>query len=162
MGKNIDELYESISQELSNSSTTSRRLDEIVIEHLNHNFECELCEIFRAEGEQIPIIVASHINCLEATLDKLMEWAQGTGDPGWEVDILLSACKRSNFMGRWLDYVLDTAWIFRLQFERNLHFFFISALLESRELNEEEKSRIQEANEMESFPSKAELRLMGL
>jgi hypothetical protein len=67
--------------------------------------------------------------------------------------------------GKWLDHVLDTAWIYRLQFERDLHFRFISNLMDSRELTENEISRIKESNEMnfneQSFPSKEELKRMG-
>jgi len=159
---NFEDLYNSLLQALKDISTTGERLDQIVSEHLDHDFQCEICEIFREEGEQIPIIVVGHFNCLDSTLDKLMEWASETGDPGWEVDILLRASTRGNFKGRWLDYVLDTAWIYRLQFERNLHFYFISNLLDSRELDDSEKNRIKEANEMEFFPSREELTKLGL
>jgi len=162
MSENIDELYDSLLQELESSETSGMRLDEIVLEHSRHDFECELCEYFLDSDEMIAFKVARHNNCLEKTLDKLIEWGDGRGDPGWEVDILLSACKRSNFRGKWLDYVLDSGWSYRLQFERNLHYHFISVLMNSHELSESDKQRIVEANDgMESFPTKEELKRMG-
>lgn len=161
MTDNIDDLFESLLEELESEITSSERLDQIASEHIDHDFNCELCEYFDGDDVMIGKKIARHVNCLEKTLDKLIGWGDGRGDPGWEVDILLSACSRNNFSGRWLDYVLDTAWVYRLQFESKLHFHFISTLLNSRELTEEEKFRIKEANEMEfngqSFPTKEDL-----
>jgi hypothetical protein len=97
MSENIDELYDSLLQELESSETSGMRLDEIVLEHARHDFECELCEYFLDSDEMIAIKVARHNNCLEKTLDKLIEWGDGRGDPGWEVDVLLAACSRRNF-----------------------------------------------------------------
>jgi len=57
---------------------------------------------------------------------------------------------------------LDSGWSYRLQFERNLHYHFISILMNSHELSESDKQRIVEANDgMESFPTKEELKRMG-
>lgn len=121
----IDDLFDSLLEELENEKTSSDRLDEIASEHIEHDFDCEICECFNENDEMLGKKIARHINCFEKTLDKLIEWGDGRGDPGWEVDILLAACSRKNFSGKWLDYVLDTAWVYQLQFERNLHFHFI-------------------------------------
>lgn len=158
----IDDLYVSLLQELENLGTSGKRLDAIAVEHITDDFNCELCQYFSEGLQPVSEMIAGHINCLEVTLDKLIEWARRTGDPGQEVDILLSACKRPNFSGKWFEYVLDSGWSYRLQFERKLHFHFISVLIESRDLSESEKQRIVEANDgMESFPTREELKRMG-
>ena len=165
MTENIDQLYEFLSEELANENTSCERLDEVTFEHLQHDFQCELCGYFLEADEMIAFKIARHNNCLEKTLDNLIGWGEGRGDPGWEVDILLSACSRSNLSGKWLDYVLDTAWVYRLQFENKLHFHFISELMRSRELTEEDKSRIKTANDMDfngqRFPTRQDLDRMG-
>ncbi len=158
---NIGDIFDLLLEELENEITSGDRLDQIASEHISHGFGCEICECFDSDDEMIGSKIARHVNCPEKTLDKLIDWGEGRGDPGWEVDILLAACSRNNFSGKWLDYVLDTAWVYRLQFERNLHYHFISTLLNARVLTEEEKSRIMKANEMEfngqSFPTQEEL-----
>ena len=163
--ENIDELYEFLSEELANENTSCERLDQIASDHIKHDFDCLLCEFFRENDAMISKLIARHNNCLEKTLDNLIGWGEGRGDPGWEVDILLSACSRSNLSGKWLDYVLDTAWVYRLQFENKLHFHFISKLMGSRELTEEDKSRIKTANDMDfngqRFPTRQDLDRMG-
>jgi len=166
MPDNINNLYESLSKELENVKTSGERLDQIASEHIVHNFDCELCEYFNENDDMISTKIARHDNCQEKTLDKLIEWGDGRGDPAWEVDILLAACHRSNFSGKWLDHVLDTAWVYRLQFERNLHYHFIRNLMDSRQISEEEKNRIIESNEMkfnnQVFPTRQDLDDMGL
>ena len=161
MTDDIDELYEFLSDELENKNTCGERLDQISFEHLQHDFQCELCGYFLEAEEMIAFKIARHNNCLEKTLDNLIGWGEGRGDPGWEVDILLSACSRSNFSGKWLNYVLDTAWVYRLQSENKLHFAFISKLMGSRELTEEEIVRIKIANDMDfngqRFPTRQDL-----
>lgn len=166
MSRNVDELFDSLLEELENDRTSSERIDQIASEHIKHNFICEICKCFSEHDEMLGTKISGHANCSEKTLDKLIDWGTGRGDPGWEVDILLSACSRKNFTGKWLDHVLDTAWIYRLQFENNLHFRFISNLMHSRELSEEERDRIKEANDMdfngEIFPTREDLDRMGL
>lgn len=166
MSENIDDLFDSLLEELENDSTSSEKLDEIASEHINHDFDCEICQYFNENDEMLGKKISRHTNCSQETLDNLINWGDGRGDPGWEVDILLAACSRSNFSGKWLDYVLDTAWVYRLQFERNLHFHFIRNLMDSRNLSEDEINRIKKANEMdfraESFPTREDLDRMGL
>ena len=162
MSDSLDDRYEALLLELHEDSTSGERLDQIASEHLQHDFQCELCEYFREADEMIAPKIARHSNCKETTLDKLIEWGNGRGDPGWEVDLLIAACSRRNFSGKWYEYVLDSGWSYRLQFEGNLHYHFISVLMKSHELSESEKKRILEANDgLETFPTEDELRDMG-
>ena len=165
MTENTEELYELLSEELENANTSGERLNQIALEHMEHDFDCSLCDFFREADVMISKLIARHNNCLEITLDSLIEWGNGRGDPGWEVDVLLSACLRSNLTGKWLDYVLDTAWVYRLQFESTLHLHFIRNLMKSRELTEDHKARIKTANDMdfngEKFPTLEDLDRMG-
>lgn len=163
MSDNLDGRYEALLQELEDLKTSGKRLDQIATEHLQDDFQCELCKYFLEADEMIAPKIARHPNCKEITLDKLIEWGNGRGDPGWEVDLLIAACSRSNFSGKWFDYVLDTGWSYRLQFERNLHYHFVSVLMKSHKLSASQKGRIIEANDgMETFPTEEELREMGI
>ena len=156
----LDKIIEDLYAELSNESTTAERLREIAIEHTTCR-SCEVCKLLRENLDDIPCLVARHNNCDEETLTVLMEWSWKQGDNGWVVDVLNSASSRSNFTGRWFEYVLDENWNSKVQFEPLLVYEFISNLMRNRDLTDEEKNRIVIANDLPNFPSPDELKARG-
>ena len=160
MKKSLDDVCDDLFAELSDDTTTHMRLKEIATLHTVCN-NCEICIVFRENIEDISCLIAKHFNCDDETLTVLLDWARQTGDNGYEVDILLRASGRSNFSGRWFEYVLDKPWSSTLQFEGSLHYDFISNLLGVRELTNEEKNRIVIANDLLEFPSEEELEAKG-
>ena len=157
----LEEEANQVEAALMDPKTSAAVISKLGRTHMECEEQCQLCEYLR-EGSGISILddVAGHINCPDGLLDDICSWAFDVGS-NRIIDILLQAVKRPNLPENWLNFALDLAWRYQVQFEHDLVYHFIRNIQQGRTLTDEEKARIVYSNDLESFPSKVELTEKG-